>query len=62
MIVLPVEEVREEPLVLLEQTATEKRCLYRGQGNAKADFLNDQAEHRACFDTGLGKGCYFAGY
>jgi len=49
-------------LVLLEQTATEKRCLYRGQGNAKADFLNDQAEHRACFDAGLGKGCYFAGY
>jgi hypothetical protein len=60
--VLPVEEVREESLVLLEQTATEKRCLYRGQGNAKADFLNDQAEHRACFDAGLGKGCYFAGY
>jgi hypothetical protein len=58
--VLPVEEVREEPLVLLEQTATKKGRVQGGQVDCAVYFLQDQAELLAGLNARAGEAFYVA--
>ena len=57
---LPVEEVREEPLVLLEQTTTKKGRVQGGQVDCALYFLQDQAELLAGLNARAGEAFYFA--
>ena len=57
---LPVEEVREEPLVLLEQTATKKGRVQGGQVDCALYFLQDQAELLAGLNAGAREAFYVA--
>ena len=57
---LPVEEFREEPLVLLEQTATKKGRVLGGQVDCALYFLQDQAELLAGLNARAGEAFYVA--
>lgn len=57
---LPVEEVKEELLVLLEQTATKKSRVQGGQVDCALYFLQDQAELLADLNAHAGEAFYVA--